>query len=135
MARTILLPLARGIAGNWKDCNRKEAGILLSHIHGSGKEAHNLVQSFSRVCKKVRLRRYMFVLIFNLSIFEILFRSQIHPVRLLEAHMTHLRGSFKSWKFAQPEDPENENPTEEELEEFTKADDAHKKKVRLRQPN
>ena len=54
-------------------------------------------------------------------------------MRLLEAHMTHLRGSFKSWKFAQPEEPENEHQTEEELEEFTKADDAHKKQVRLRQ--
>jgi hypothetical protein len=34
--------------------NRKEAGAALSHIAGSGKDAHNLVQSFSRVCKKVR---------------------------------------------------------------------------------
>jgi hypothetical protein len=55
MVHKILLPVARGVAGNWKDCNRKEAGVLLSHVYGSGKEAHNLVQSFSRVSKKVRL--------------------------------------------------------------------------------
>lgn len=49
----LLLPLARGLAGNWLNGNRKEAGVALAHISGSGKDAHNLVQSLSRVCKKV----------------------------------------------------------------------------------
>ena len=50
---TLLLPLGRGLATNWQNGNRREAGAALAHITGSGKPAHHLVQSFSRVFKKV----------------------------------------------------------------------------------
>ena len=49
----LLHPLARGLGTNWETGNRREAGAALAHISGSGKEAHDLVLSMSRVFKKV----------------------------------------------------------------------------------
>jgi len=49
----LLIPLERGIACNWEVSNRREAGIALSFIAGYGKPAHEVVQRFSKVVKKV----------------------------------------------------------------------------------
>lgn len=54
-ANKLILPLARSVAANWKNGNRREAGVALAHVTGSGPEASKLVSSFSRVLKKVSL--------------------------------------------------------------------------------
>lgn len=100
----LLLPLARGLAGNWMYGNRKEAGVALSHIFGSGAVAQELVQSLSRVCKK------------------------INPVRMLESHMAYLRQDFTDWKESQPRDIESDRPTDADLAEFDDAVRLHKAK-------
>ena len=38
---------------NWKLGNRREAGMLLSHISGSGVEATEVVAALSRLLKQV----------------------------------------------------------------------------------
>ncbi len=38
---------------NWKLGNRREAGVLLSHIIGSGSEATEIVTTVSRMLKKI----------------------------------------------------------------------------------
>jgi cohesin complex subunit SA-1/2 len=47
------MPLARGLTANWNDGNRKEAGIVLGHITGSGQEVAHTVQAMARMLKKV----------------------------------------------------------------------------------
>jgi hypothetical protein len=54
---------------------------------------------------------------------------QILPVRLLEAHMSYLRQSFREWKFTQPDEPESDNPTEAEKLQFEEAEKNHQGKV------
>ena len=54
-AEDLLLPLARGLALNWKTCNRREAGAALGHIIGSGEQAKDVVDKLSKIFKKVRL--------------------------------------------------------------------------------
>jgi hypothetical protein len=44
--------------------------------------------------------------------------------------MACLRQDFADWKAAQPEELENDRPSEEELEEFALAEKASKTKVR-----
>ena len=53
VARALLLPTARCLCRNWKQGNRREAGLLLTHITGSGTEASTIISSMSRVMKKV----------------------------------------------------------------------------------
>lgn len=53
LVESLLLPLARGLAANWKLGNRREAGAGLAHITGSGQEASRLVAAMSKVLKKV----------------------------------------------------------------------------------
>lgn len=52
-ALTLLLPLCRSLATNWKVGNRREAGVALAHITGSGSEASQVVTALSRLLKKV----------------------------------------------------------------------------------
>jgi len=105
LSRRLLLPIARGLCGNWMLGNRREAGAVLNHITGSGSEAADLVSAMSRALKKVE------------------------PVRLLEAHMACIRQGFDDWVEAEPEEPQD--PSDEEEEEFEEADKAHKAKFEL----
>ena len=50
---TLLLPICRSLASNWKVGNRREAGVALAHITGSGSEASQVVTALSRLLKKV----------------------------------------------------------------------------------
>jgi hypothetical protein len=54
MVRDGLLPLARIINLNYQDFHRKEAGMLLKHINGSGSLASQTILSLTRKLKKVR---------------------------------------------------------------------------------
>lgn len=49
----LLYPVCRALGTNWKGGNRREAGCILAHISGSGKDAHELVLAMTRVFKKV----------------------------------------------------------------------------------
>ena len=71
----LLLPLARTLAFNWAAGNRREAGVALAHITGSGNEASALVSTLSKTLKK------------------------IDPVRFLEAQMASLRQSVRYTSF------------------------------------
>lgn len=51
--RQLLLPLARSLATNWTFGNRREAGVALAHITGSGQDAASLVSTLSKLLKKV----------------------------------------------------------------------------------
>jgi ABC-type Fe2+-enterobactin transport system substrate-binding protein len=53
LVNDLLLPLARGLTANWNDGSRREAGIVLAHITGSGSEATHIVQAMARQLKKV----------------------------------------------------------------------------------
>lgn len=53
LSKDLLLPLGRSVAANWKCGNRREAGVALAHVTGSGAEAGKIVLSLSRVLKKV----------------------------------------------------------------------------------
>jgi cohesin complex subunit SA-1/2 len=55
MARELLLPLARSVAANWREGNRREAGHLLAHATGTGPETAKMVTATSRILKKVSL--------------------------------------------------------------------------------
>ncbi len=48
-----LLPPSRAIAANWKLGNRLEAGMLLSHIVGSGTMSTEIISTLSRILKQV----------------------------------------------------------------------------------
>ena len=100
-ALTLLLPLCRSLATNWKVGNRKEAGVALAHITGSGSEASQVVTTLSRLLKKVE------------------------PVRLLEAHMASLRQSYEDWINNDPEELANDHPTDEEMAAFSEAEQSH----------
>ena len=58
-------------------------------------------------------------------------RLQIEPVRLLEAQMACLRQAFEDWLDMEPEEPESDRPTEEELAEFENAEKAHQKRFEV----
>ena len=79
-ARSFLLPLVRSLASNWKMGNRREASYALSHITSSGTVAAEMVETFSRLLKK------------------------LEPVRLLEAQMASLRLSYEKWLNNDPEE-------------------------------
>ena len=57
LTKDLLLPVARALTANWVYGNRKEAGIILSHLTGSGKLAAQTVHSLARLMKKVSMRR------------------------------------------------------------------------------
>lgn len=86
--RFLLLPLVRSLATNWKLGNRREASYALSHITGSGPIATEIIESFSKLLKK------------------------IEPVRLLEAHMASLRLSYEKWLNNDPEEMMADNLTQ-----------------------
>ena len=53
IARQLLLPLSRSLATNWSLGNRREAGVVLAHVTGSGQEAASIVSAMSKLLKKV----------------------------------------------------------------------------------
>jgi hypothetical protein len=55
MAHESLLPLARSMAANWREGNRREAAYLLAHVTGTGPETSKMVTATSRILKKVSL--------------------------------------------------------------------------------
>lgn len=87
-AKSILLPLVRSIASNWKLGNRREASYALCHITGSSATASNIIESFSRLLKKV------------------------DPMRLLEAQMASLCRSYEKWLNNDPEEVMGETLTQ-----------------------
>lgn len=54
MVNDLILPVARALTANWSDGNRKEAGVILSHLTASGKLTGQTVQAMARMLKKVR---------------------------------------------------------------------------------
>jgi cohesin complex subunit SA-1/2 len=101
LVNDLLLPLARGLTANWNAGSRREAGIVLAHITGSGHEATHAVQAMARLLKKV------------------------NPVRFLEAQMASLRLAFEEWVNNEPEELESDRPTEEEMNEYETAVERH----------
>ena len=49
----LLLPLSRSLATNWIDGHRREAGVALSHMTGSGDKAGSYISALSKMLKKV----------------------------------------------------------------------------------
>lgn len=45
--------MARGLAVNWKTCNRREAGMVFAHMNDESAEAKNIISSLSTVAKTV----------------------------------------------------------------------------------
>jgi hypothetical protein len=97
----IVLPLARGIAGQFKNKNRQEIGCLLTHMHGAGSASTDIVCSLSKVLKKMDCPR------------------------LVESHMAALRLLFGPWLANTPLDFDYERPTEEELTALEQAQSDH----------
>ena len=52
--KDLILPIARSLTANWTEGNRREAGIVLSHLAGKGKTTGQTVHVMARVLKKVR---------------------------------------------------------------------------------
>jgi hypothetical protein len=48
----LLLPTARGLAMNWNTGNRREAGVLLANVIGSGSDSADLVATTSAKLKQ-----------------------------------------------------------------------------------
>jgi hypothetical protein len=55
---------------------------------------------------------------------------QIDPVRLLEAHMASLRLAYEEWVQNEPEEPESDHPTDEEMAAFAEAERMRENEVR-----
>ena len=97
-----LLPLLRSLGPNWSGYgNRREAGIALSFLTGYGHESSGLVSALSKTFKRT------------------------DPVRLLEAHMACLRQLYDDWIDNEPEDIDDDRPTEEQMTAFEDAEKAH----------
>eukprot|EP00979_Chaetoceros_neogracilis_P004113 scaffold716_cov204-Chaetoceros_neogracile.AAC.2 len=99
---SLLLSNARAVCANWKQGNRREAGLLLSHITSSDTRAVDIVEA-----------------LFNLL-------KAIQPVRFLEAQMASLRQSYKDWIDSEPADIDDENPTDEMMTQFEMDEVKHK---------
>ena len=113
MVNDLILPLARSLAANWNDGNRREAGVALAHIAGCGELAGDAIHAMAKLLKKVRLPDFTNEFAFPSFLTN---RMQINPVRFLEAQMACLRLSFNRWLDYDPEELESERATEEELE-------------------
>ena len=57
LVNDLLMPLIRALTANWNDCSRREAGIALAHIAGSGQIAAHTIHSMTRLIKKVSYSR------------------------------------------------------------------------------
>lgn len=130
-----MLPTARGLIVNWETGNRREAGVLLANVLGSGSEAASLVSTTSAKLKQVRNipLRFCFQLSHRLTYEALTFcflLCQINNVRLLEAQMACLCMEFEAWAKSEPAEPESENPTDEENAAFEAAEKEHEEKVR-----
>lgn len=53
--KDLIVVLARGCLASWSGGHRAEGGVLLSHLSGSGQEAHQVVLHAVRLMKKVRV--------------------------------------------------------------------------------
>ena len=106
LAQNFILPLVRPIVADWSYSNRKEAGILLSHIEHSGSTISAIVTEMSKQIKRE------------------------NPVRLLEAHMACLRSQYSEWVDSEPSEPftgPSQHPTDAEMEAFDQAEAAHRR--------
>lgn len=106
MKNLLLLPMSRGICSSWLDGNRREAGTVLAHIDNSNQDSAKSVNTLCHLLKK------------------------IDPVRLLESHMASLRQGYADWIDSEPEEPESDRPTEDEMDEFAAAEQHHAESVR-----
>ena len=97
----LLLPMSRTLAMTWTQGNRREAGVALAHITGSGQQASSLVSSLAKTLKKT------------------------DPVRLLEAQMACLRQSFDDWLENEPEEPDSDYLTDDQLNSYQEAEKIH----------
>ena len=95
-----LLPVARCLVANWEFVNRREAGIVLANITGSGQDASKLVAAMAKLAKNK------------------------DGVKLLEAHMASLRQSYEDWQESTPEQLEDK-ASEEEMEAYEAAEETH----------
>lgn len=101
LVRDLIVPVARALAANWTQGNRKEAGVILSHLIGSGKLVGQTVHHLARLLKK------------------------IHPVRFLESQMAALLMAFKAWLDGEPEELNTDRPSEEEMHQYELAEKQH----------
>ena len=53
VAHDILLSMSRGLAVNWKTCNRREAGMVFAHMNDESDATKNIIASLSSVAKTV----------------------------------------------------------------------------------
>eukprot|EP00586_Coscinodiscus_wailesii_P000063 CAMPEP_0172480390 /NCGR_PEP_ID=MMETSP1066-20121228/5488_1 /TAXON_ID=671091 /ORGANISM="Coscinodiscus wailesii, Strain CCMP2513" /LENGTH=1957 /DNA_ID=CAMNT_0013241639 /DNA_START=101 /DNA_END=5974 /DNA_ORIENTATION=+ len=101
LVRQLLLPLTRPLATNWQNGNRREAGVALSHITGSGSTSSHLISQLVKQLKKNS------------------------PIRLLEAHMACLRQLYEEWMDNEPEEPDSTKPTDAEMALFEEREREH----------
>lgn len=107
-AQALLLPLGRALAFNWKEGNRREAAVALSHINGSGDVTSDKISALTRLMKRV------------------------DPVRLLESQMQSLRQSFEEWIDSDPVDEaDNYHTTDEEMTQIEEAEKRHKEQFNV----
>ena len=96
-----VVPQARAVLSNWEGVNRREAGCLLGHFTGFGKDASDVVKAFSAAVRK---------------------RDE---VKLLEVHMASLRQSFEAHLASQPKELTKKKPSEAEMAAFTQSEADH----------
>mmetsp|Transcript_4325 Transcript_4325/g.8293 ORF Transcript_4325/g.8293 Transcript_4325/m.8293 type:complete len:1621 (+) Transcript_4325:123-4985(+) len=99
----VLLSIGRAVVANWKLGNRREAGVLLTHISSSNMETSEMIKSLCNLLKAIQ------------------------PVRFLEAQMASLRQSYENWIDSDPADIDDENPTDEMMANFEQEELNHKK--------
>lgn len=96
-----LMPVIKCLIANWDVVNRREAGIVLSNITGSGVNAGKAVAAMAKVAKNK------------------------DGVKLLEAHMASLRQSYEDWQEATPDMLEEGKATDDELDAYQQAEESH----------
>ncbi len=98
----ILSSISRAVIANWKEGNRREAGVLLSLIMSADSEVSEIANVLNTLLKEMQ------------------------PVRFLEAQMASLRYAYEDWIDSDPADIDDENPTDEMMENFEVEEAKHK---------
>eukprot|EP00934_Nitzschia_sp_Nitz4_P000537 Nitzschia sp. Nitz4//scaffold50_size126154//44740//48960//NITZ4_003680-RA/size126154-augustus-gene-0.125-mRNA-1//-1//CDS//3329553683//537//frame0 len=101
LVQQLVLPIARSLVANWTFGNRKEAGVILSHLTSGGKLTGQTILSLARLMKKIQ------------------------PVRFLESQMAALRMTFQEWIDNEPEEPPEESMSESLIQEHEEALQEH----------
>ena len=136
----LLLSSARAVSTNWKLGNRREAGLLLSHVTSSDGETLEILEALVHFLKVIV--SLLSLIVFSLILSSLpqltkMYRLQFvfyylsdfwtqQPVRFLEAQMASLRESYKDWIDNDPADIDDGNPTDEMMTQFETDEVKHK---------